>query len=148
MNVGNVESYLRDHYDRRVLLDYRTVKKFYLHVEQVRLDIRFLKSCRTQDIIPKFLWFKTANQHLASSSAYKTSQRRLLNAELNYKYQHPNKLKKMYRSAIYSLQQFCSVDLSEKLQQIIATICSPLITSKEQTIERKLQGHLTTKTTA
>jgi hypothetical protein len=43
MNIDNVESYLHKNYDRRILLTYRTVKKFYLHVELVRLDIRFFK---------------------------------------------------------------------------------------------------------
>ena len=104
MNIDNVESYLRENYDRRILFTYRTVKKFYHRIELVRLDIRFLKSCRTKDIIPKFLWFKTANRNLASSPAYKHSQRRFLNVEINYKYQHLNKLKKMYRYATNLLQ--------------------------------------------
>ncbi len=141
MNIGNVESYLRDNYDRHVLLTYRTVKKFYLRVELVRLDIGFLKTCRTKDIIPKFLWFKTANRNLASSAEYKQSQRRLLNAEINYKYQHLNKLKGMYRSSIILLQQYCSEDLFEQLQEIIQTTCRSPIKEKEQTIEKKLYGH-------
>ncbi|CAF4389133.1 unnamed protein product [Rotaria sp. Silwood2] len=141
MNADNVESYLRDNYDRRILLTYRTVKKFYLRTELVRLDIRFLKSCRAKDIIPKFLWFKTANRNLASSSAYKDSQRRLLNVEINYKYQHLNRLKKMYRYSASLLQQYCFGDLFERIQQIITTICCPIIKEKEETVERKLFGH-------
>ena len=142
MNIDNVESYLRENYDRRILFTYRTVKKFYLRIELVRLDIRFLKSCRTKDIIPEFLWFKTANRNLASSPAYKHSQHRLLNVEINYKYQHLNKLKKMYRYTTNLLQQYCFGNMFERLQQIITTICQPLIQTKEQTIEKKLQGHL------
>ena len=65
MDINNIVSYLRNNYDRHILLTYRTIEKFYLRVELVRLDIHFLKSCRSQDIIPKFLWFKTANRNLA-----------------------------------------------------------------------------------
>jgi len=114
MNIDNVEQYLRANYDRHILLTYRTVKKFYLRVELVRLDICFLKSCRTKDIIPKFLWFKTANRNLGSSTTYKECQRRLLKAEIDHKYQHLNKLKKMYRSSITVLQQSYSEDLFER----------------------------------
>jgi hypothetical protein len=141
MNIDNVELYLRNNYDRHILFTYRTVKKFYLRVELVRLDIGFLKSCRTKDIIPKFLWFKTANRNLGSSATYKECQRRLLNAEINHKYQHLNKLKRMYRSSSIMLQEYCSGDLFERLQQIITTICCPLIKAKEQTIEKKSIGH-------
>lgn len=136
MDINNVESYLRTNFDRRLLLTYRTVKKFYLRVELVRLDIYFLKSCRTKNIIPKFLWFKTANRNLASSPAYEDSQRRLINAEINFKYKHINNVKKMYKSSINLLQQYCSADLFDKLQQIIHTICSPVIKKKEDTIEK------------
>ena len=141
MNTDNVEQHLRANYDRHILLNYRTLKKFYLRVELVRLDIRFLKSCRTNNIIPKFLWFKTANRNLGSSATYIECQRRLLNAEINYKYQHLNKLKKMYRSSNTLLQQCCSDDLFQRLQQIITTICCPLIKTKKDTVERKLYGH-------
>ena len=137
MNINNVESYLRNNHDHNILLTYRTVKKFYLRVELVRLDIHFLKSCRTKDIIPKFLWFKTANRNLGSSATYKQCQRRLLNAEIDHKYQHLNKLKKMYRSSSTLLQQYCSGDLFERLQQIVTTICCPVIETKEQTVEKK-----------
>ncbi|CAF3195184.1 unnamed protein product [Rotaria socialis] len=142
MNIDNVELCLRENHHHRILLNYRTVKKFYLRVALVQLDIRFLKSCRTKDIIPKFLWFKTANRNLAASPAYKNSQRRLLNAEINYKYKHLNKLKKMYQYSVTVLQQYCPGDLFERLQQIITLICCPLIKTKEQDIEEKLHRHL------
>ncbi|CAF1444218.1 unnamed protein product [Adineta steineri] len=141
MNIDNVEQYLRDNNHHHVLFNYRTVKKYYLRTELVRLDIRFLKSCRTKDIIPKFLQFKTANRNLGSSATYKECQRRLLKAEIDHKYQHFNKLKKMHQSSIISLQQCCPGDLFERLQKIIIDVCSPLIKSKEQTVEDKLYRH-------
>ncbi|CAF1073312.1 unnamed protein product [Rotaria magnacalcarata] len=142
MNIDNVELYLRENHHHRILLNYHTVKKFYLRVALVQLGIRFLKSCRTKDIIPKFLWFKTANRNLTASPAYKNSQRRLLSAEINHKYKHLNKLKKMYQYSVTVLQQYCHGDLFERLQQIITLICCPLIKTKEQDIEEKLHGHL------
>jgi hypothetical protein len=71
MNTENVESYIRTHHNRRLLTNYRIVKKFYYRVHTVPLDIHLLKSCQQKDVMPKFLWFKTANRNLGSSSAYK-----------------------------------------------------------------------------
>ena len=136
MNTKNVESYLRDNYDRRLLFTYRSAKKYYLRIGTVGLDIYFLKSCRSKDIMPKFLWFKTANKNLGSSSAYKECQRRLLNVEINYKYKHLYQMKKMYHSAINVLKQDCSEDLFQSLQQIMIDICCPVIKDKEKTVEK------------
>ena len=137
MNSDNVESYLRYNYGRHLLVTYRSVKKFYLRVESVQLDINFLKSCRSKDVIPRFLWFKTANKNLALSPAYKESQHRFLNAEINYKYRHLYNVKKLYRSSINLLQQYCSEDLFQNLRQIITTICCSLLKEKEETLEKK-----------
>ena len=141
MNTNNVETYLRNNYDHHILRTYRVVKKYYLRAALVSLDIRFIKSCRSKDIIPKFLWFKTANRNQTLSTAYKESQRRLLKAEITYKYQHLNQVKKWYRNSNNLLEQHCSGNLFEDLQQIIIDICRPLIQQKETTTERKLNNY-------
>lgn len=138
MDIYNVERYLREHYDRHYLFTYRSIKKFYLRVESVRLDIQFLRTCRFQDIIPKFLWFKTANENLSSSSAYKESQRRLLNSKISHKHRHLDKMKKMYRYSIRSLAECCSPDLFESLKRTIIARCAPLLLEKEAKIKKKL----------
>ncbi len=82
----NITGYLNYHYGRNILRAYDSVKKAHERYQSILLDVQFLKSCRSKDIIPKFLWFKTANNELSMSSAYKKCQRLLLNAEINSKY--------------------------------------------------------------
>lgn len=138
MDAENIEAYLQCNYGHHTLVTYRAAKKHYLRVESVRRDIYFLKSCRAKDIIPMFLWFKTANENLFSSREYKECQRRLLKAEINHKYQHLREVTKSYHSSISLLRQCCPDEVFQNVQQIITTICSPALKKKEQTIENKL----------
>ena len=141
MNTENVELYIRTHYNRRFLTNYRTVKKFYYRVQTVPLDINFLKNCQQKDVMPKFLWFKTANKNLGSSSAYKECQRRLLKAEIDEKYRHLHEIKELYHSSVQELEQRCPPEMFQNLQQIITDLCQPMIVRKQQTIEKKLNNY-------
>ena len=67
-------------------------------------------------MIPKCLWFKTADRNLASSSAYKENQQRLLNSEISYRHRHLDKVEKMYESSARLLEEYRSLDLFEILQ--------------------------------
>ena len=136
MNTENVESYIRTHYNRRFLTNYRTVKKFYYRVQTVPFDINFLKTCQQKDVMPKFLWFKTANKNLGSSSAYKECQRRLLKSEIDAKYRNLHKIKKLYHSSVQALEQRCPPEMFQNLQQIIIDLCQPVI-EKKTTYDRK-----------
>ena len=138
MNTENVESYIRTHHNRRLLTNYRIVKKFYYRVQTVPLDIHFLKTCQQKDVMPKFLWFKTANRNLGSSSAYKECQRRLLKSEIDEKYRHLHKIRKLHHSSVQVLEQGCLPEVFQNLQQIIIDLCRPMIAAKQETIERKL----------
>jgi len=138
MDALNVESYVRCNYGRYGLVIYRAVKKFYLRIESVKLDLYYLKSCRSNDIMPTFLWFKTANHNLRVSPEYTASQKRLLNAEIKYKHQHLRNLKKSYQESISTLQTLCPNDIIQRLHEIITTICKSVIVKKKQTIEKKL----------
>jgi hypothetical protein len=91
--------------------------------------------------VPKFLWFETANKNLGSSSAYKECQRRLLKTEIDAKYRHLQKIKKLYHSSVRTLEQKCSPELFQNLQQIIIDLCQPMIEEKQLTIEKKLDFH-------
>ncbi|CAF3862070.1 unnamed protein product, partial [Rotaria sp. Silwood1] len=138
MDAQNIESYLICNHGRRALVTYRSVKKYYIRIETVRLDIHYLKTCRSKGIIPGFLWFKTANENLRSSQEYRESQRRLLNAEIDYKYQHLNNVKTSYQTSLNLLRECCPENIFQSLQEIITTICKPILDKKKQTIENKL----------
>ncbi|CAF4292929.1 unnamed protein product, partial [Adineta steineri] len=129
---------LFDHY----YLEYYIV--YYLHYSTtnkgVRLDIHYLKTCRSKDLIPGFLWFKTANDNLKSSPQYRESQRRLLNAEIDYKYQHHNNVKTSYETSLSLLKERCSESIFQQLQEILITVCKPILDKKKETIEKKLRA--------
>ena len=49
------------------------------------LDLKFLQTCRSFNVIPKFLQFHVANKSLRRSQAYKKCLNHLLLAEINNK---------------------------------------------------------------
>jgi hypothetical protein len=71
---NNIAGYLSYHYGRDVLMIYDYTKKTHERNQSLLLDLNFLKCCRSKDVIPKFLWFKTVNAELLNSSAYKECQ--------------------------------------------------------------------------
>ena len=52
---------------------------------KAQLDLNFLQSCLDHSVVPKFLHFKLANQHLRRSTTYDACRRRLLAKELQLK---------------------------------------------------------------
>ncbi|CAF4222615.1 unnamed protein product [Rotaria sordida] len=112
----------------------RSTTKFYYRFDAVYLDIEFLKICRAKDIIPSFLWFKTANNDLSSSPVYKACQRKLLNLEIDTKRKKLNDLKIMYESSLNHLRELSSTDFFEHLFEIIISECSYLTDKKRRTL--------------
>ena len=82
----NIAGYLSRHYGRDVLYVYDELKKSHERRQSLLLDLKFLKSCRAKKVIPKFLWFKTGNEYLSNSAAYRQCQERLLIEEIRWKY--------------------------------------------------------------
>ncbi|CAF2534635.1 unnamed protein product [Rotaria sp. Silwood2] len=134
----HVEHYIRQHYGSRFLYIYRNVKKYYYRLNAVQLDIVFLKTCRSKDIIPSFLWFKTANDHLSSSPVYKACQRKLLNVEIDGKRKKLNELKELYESSLDEIRELSPADFFEHLYQIIILDCARLLEEKQRTLNKKL----------
>ena len=77
-------------------LDYR--------LRKAELDLEFLSKCNDNNIIPKFLNFRVANNHLNFSTTYKQSQSNLLREEIRQKKSTVRILKKEFSSLIASLQ--------------------------------------------
>ncbi|CAF4387530.1 unnamed protein product [Rotaria sp. Silwood2] len=134
----DIEQYIRQHLGSHVLYTYRNVKKYYYRLDAVQLDIEFLKICRGKDIIPSFLWFKTANNDLSSSPVYKACQLKLLNVEIDAKRKKLNELKIIYVSSLDHLRELSSADLFEHFFEIIISECSQLIDEKRRTLNKKL----------
>ena len=77
-------------------LDYRLCK--------AELDLEFLCKCNDNNVIPKFLNFRVANNHLTFSTTYKQCQSNLLNEEIGQKKSTVQILQKEFTSLKSSLQ--------------------------------------------
>ena len=75
----------------------RLIRKFEntdFKLRKAALDIEFIESGITNDLIPKFVQFKVANKNLRGSKAYKQCQKKLLVQELTVKKRHQKQLQK------------------------------------------------------
>ncbi len=61
---------------------------------KVQCDIDFIRMCLIYNLTPKFIRFKLANKHLASSPIVKKFQRELLMLEYNQKQKNLIKIRK------------------------------------------------------
>jgi len=139
--VVNIDEFLDINYGADVLRTYRAVKKFYRRFHSILLDIKFLKKCRYYNIIPKFLWFKTANNDLTSSSVYKNCQRRFLNLQIDLKYRDLRKANKEYDTSLDLLKSCTSDLLFEHLKEVIVYISIWLLQKKEDNMNVKFQSY-------
>ena len=77
-------------------LDYR--------LRKAELDLEFLCKCNDNNVIPKFLNFRVANNHLKFSTTYKQCQSNLLREEIRQKKSTARILQKEFTSLKSSLQ--------------------------------------------
>ncbi|CAF1002223.1 unnamed protein product [Adineta steineri] len=101
-----------------------------------------LKACRLHGIIPKFLWFKTANDHLTTSSVYKNCQRLLHNLRIHLKYRNFHKAKQEYLASLDLLKNIISDGLFKHLKEVILYISLAVLQEKEYRINRKLYPYV------
>ena len=71
-------------YGHETLLKFSNLEKLRKKRDKILLDIDFLENCLKNDVIPKFLYFKLANNRLRSSKTYREIQLKLLRSEINY----------------------------------------------------------------
>ena len=83
---------IKRRYGSQGLKLFRGVKNSCLKEEKCKLDLIFLKSCKTYNRMPKFLMFRLYRQDLQNCNMYKEWQKKLLTMEINFK---ENKLKKL-----------------------------------------------------
>jgi hypothetical protein len=104
------------------------------------LDLQFLKCCRFEDVIPRFLWFKTANEGLKMSSIYKECQRRLLKAEMNSKYREVNILKNDYYYFLNELKKYIPDNVFQHILNYIFNRSRAVLYVKETNLEEKFNS--------
>ena len=81
----SISTIINRRYSSKVLTIFRTCEKLDKKHRKSTLDINFLQSCLDHGLIPKFLHFKAANQHLQRSTTYETCRKKLLTKELRLK---------------------------------------------------------------
>ena len=74
----------RDH-GRSTLRETFTFLEINKKLSKCDLDLQFLKTCKTYDVVPKFLRFKLYRRSLQNQNFYKSWQTHLLNEEIKFK---------------------------------------------------------------
>ena len=114
--------------------------------EKALLDSKFLHSCKSYNIFPKFLQFKLYKKSLHNSDAYKEFQGKLLDQEIKAKCKHVNTLSTLLQESQDSFKQQVSwLDfsalrffLTRNLQKYCKTV-STTHSKKLHTLGGKLQ---------
>ena len=81
----NIIRFLQDQYENLDLTLYRRLETASKKLAKNKLDLLFLRRCKTYDIIPKFLRFKLHRKSLCASKFYKSWQIKLLDLEISDK---------------------------------------------------------------
>ena len=107
--------------------------------EKCLLDLKFLSTCKTDGIFPKFLRFKLYKKTLHNKSFYRSWQTQLLDQELKCKKRRVAELKECCESQRTSLYQLLSFFKYYWLSYHVRTVISTFIRSQESVHTRKLQ---------
>ncbi|CAF2662000.1 unnamed protein product [Rotaria sp. Silwood2] len=119
---------------------YHSTKRAHERYQSLVLDLNFLKYCRSNDLIPRFLWFKTANERLAMSFAYRECQQRLLRAEIGFKYRDLRILKKNYIHHLDELKKHIPDNVFQHVSNYIINRSHAVLYGKESNLQRKIDS--------
>ena len=100
---------VRRRYGGTVLLSIRKFEKLDFRIRKVILDLNFLETCSSNNVIPNFLNFRTTNSKLKNSASYEECQKLLLKEEIANKKIHGEKLKiefKVLKKELYDVMSF------------------------------------------
>ena len=76
---------IRNRYGDTIVKLVRKFEKVDFKHRKAALDLNFLQTCRSFNVIPKYLQFRVANKNLRRSQAYQKCLNHLLLAEINNK---------------------------------------------------------------
>ena len=72
-------------YNENTVKRIRKLEKIGYLLRKAELDLEFLCKCNDNNVIPKFLNFRVANNHLKFSTTYKQCQSNLVKEEIRQK---------------------------------------------------------------
>lgn len=82
---SSIANILTQRYGRPVLILFREVERHDFKKRKLHSDLRFLKCCKKQNLVPNFLKFKVSNRNLQQSKSYRKCQQFFLNTEIKNK---------------------------------------------------------------
>ena len=91
-------------YNKNTFKRIRKLEKLDYRLRKAELDLEFLCKCNDNNVIPKFLNFRVANNHLKFSTTYKQCQSNLLREEIRQKKSTVRILQKEFTCLKASLQ--------------------------------------------
>jgi hypothetical protein len=94
--------------DDKSLNAFRKFQRLELKLQKTRLHLTFLKDCKKNSVIPKFLNFKVANRNLRNWNTYLQCQCKLLNQEISIKHSRINVLTLEVNEALSNLTSLVS----------------------------------------
>ena len=100
---------VRRRYGDSVLISIRKFEKLDFRIRKALLDLNFLETCSSNDVIPNFLNFKTTNNKLKDSASYEECQKLLLREEILNKRTHLDKLKTEFKAVKKGLHDVMSI---------------------------------------
>ena len=89
--------YLRRCYGQNLIKAFRGYEDASKKLRKCELDIKFLETCKSYNIVPKFLRFKLYKKSLRTAGFYRSWQSKLLVNEIQSKRREVNKLNKKIR---------------------------------------------------
>ena len=81
----SIAAILRERYGNPVLNQYRRLERLDFRKRKLECDVNYLTTCKQQDLIPRFAYFKLYKRQLKHSRLYRSCQRRFLDLELRNK---------------------------------------------------------------
>ena len=93
----SISANIRTRYGNDILKKVRRFEKLDYKIRKILLDVSFLESCFSNEVIPNFLHFRTANNRLQNSTSYADCQKLLLQEELSSKNIQLDKVKKEFK---------------------------------------------------
>jgi len=112
--------------------------KIQLKIAKLRLDLKFLKNCKCECLLPKFVRFRLSASHLHYSSSFVKCQQDILKCEIKLK---KRELSRLYRHS-NRIKDFISANVERLLYVRILTIINRLTEQRQnqwsKTYEQKL----------
>ena len=125
-------------YGPRILHIFRTYEQTSRKLCKAKLDLKFLKCCKTYNVFPNFIRFKLYKKCLHNTTLYKSWQEKLLNLEINEKTKCCTNLEVLNEQQLSNLKETVSYMDFNCLYVFVSRSVDKLVTRVSNIHEQKL----------